>query len=64
MFNKTYLERRSWAAIFRAFYRIYSLQAVMIVVLFAYAFEGRSITVRRRGDNFGWGNDSSVLTFC
>ncbi|KAG2442546.1 hypothetical protein HXX76_002632 [Chlamydomonas incerta] len=38
VFVKTYRERRSWAAVFRAFYRIYSLQLVLLHLELAAAF--------------------------
>lgn len=38
VFVKTFYERRSWLAMFRAFYRVFCLQAVIIHVLVAAAF--------------------------
>ena len=38
VFVKTFYERRSWLAMFRAFYRVFCLQAVMVHVLMAAAF--------------------------
>jgi 1,3-beta-glucan synthase len=42
---KTFCERRSWAAVFRAFYRLYSLQLVLLSLILAYAFAPRDLMV-------------------
>ncbi|PNW85408.1 hypothetical protein CHLRE_03g185000v5 [Chlamydomonas reinhardtii] len=38
VFIKTHRERRSWSAIFRAFYRVFSLQLVLLHLTIAHAF--------------------------
>ncbi|GLI69026.1 hypothetical protein VaNZ11_013566, partial [Volvox africanus] len=38
VFVKTFRERRSWAAIFRAFFRVYCLQLVLVTLIMAAAF--------------------------
>ena len=43
MFVKTYRERRSWAAVYRAFFRVYCLQLVLLNVLMAHAWAPRDL---------------------
>ncbi|KAG2442515.1 hypothetical protein HXX76_002601 [Chlamydomonas incerta] len=38
VFIKTHRERRSWSAVFRAFYRVFSLQLVLLHMTIAHAF--------------------------
>ncbi|KAG1671275.1 hypothetical protein FOA52_010846 [Chlamydomonas sp. UWO 241] len=38
VFTKTFYERRSWLAIYRSFYRVFCIQAVMLHLLIAAAF--------------------------
>ncbi|GFR41022.1 hypothetical protein Agub_g1454, partial [Astrephomene gubernaculifera] len=43
VFVKTHRERRSWLALLRAFYRVYSLQLVLLHATMAYAFAPGSL---------------------
>ncbi|KAJ9527498.1 hypothetical protein QJQ45_025772 [Haematococcus lacustris] len=43
VFVKTYRERRSWAAMLRAFYRVYSMHLVLFHLMVAYAWAGSDV---------------------
>ncbi|KAG2448283.1 hypothetical protein HYH02_006867 [Chlamydomonas schloesseri] len=45
VFVKTHRERRSWSAVFRAFYRVFSLQLVMLHLTMAHAFAPFNLAV-------------------
>lgn len=45
VFAKTFRERRSWAAVYRAFFRVYCLQLVAFHLLMAVAFVGWDLDV-------------------
>ncbi|PNH01232.1 hypothetical protein TSOC_012892 [Tetrabaena socialis] len=45
VFVKTHRERRSWSALFRAFYRVYSLHFVLLHAIMAHAFAPGSLRV-------------------
>ncbi len=45
VFDKTFRERRSWAAIYRAFYRVYAVHFLLMHLLIAYAFAGNNLLV-------------------
>lgn len=54
VFVKTYRERRSWAAVLRSYYRVYSFHLVLFHLIQVYAFVG-----------FDWRLISSaILTLC
>ncbi|GAX79705.1 hypothetical protein CEUSTIGMA_g7146.t1 [Chlamydomonas eustigma] len=62
VFVKTYYERRSWLALYRAFHRVYTLQAVLLHVLLAAAF-----TEGQWSDHTSWTIISSAVithAFC
>ncbi|GAX79706.1 hypothetical protein CEUSTIGMA_g7147.t1 [Chlamydomonas eustigma] len=62
VFVKTYYERRSWLALYRAFHRVYTLQAVLLHVLLAAAF-----TEGQWSDRTSWTIISSAVithAFC